>query len=546
MKRFQFMKSSRPAALLSFFGLMVLTVFFASCSSQQSRNQNTDSGPKKATLLYMADLHGQLEEHPEMFWPPDSDSKTEIVTAGGVARISQYVKDSRAKNPGQVLFMDAGDTIQGSGVVGWTKGEIMVPILNEMGLDLGTPGNWEVVYGTEVLKKIAKELKYPLIAANVLDTATKQNVFKPYEIKNVGGLRVAIIGFTDPDVPTRQPPGYSKGFSYLKTDILQPIVTEIRKNKSADVVILLTHIGLPKAVALADELTGVDVIFSADTHERTYKPIVRGNTWVVEPGAFGSFIGKLDLSLNSEGGVDRQWELVELREGTHAKDPVIEAMVEKALRPYREKLEKPVGVTQTTLARYAVGETSLDAVLADALRESTGTQIALSNGFRFAFPILKGVVREKDLWNAYPISNNLRTGKVSGTQLRQFWEREIENVFSKDPKKLFGGWLPRPSGMTVKFDPDAPVGHRVRSIKIGGREIVDSKLYTITTCAREGDPATTLCRIPNGTDTKDLDFDAHEAVRRYFKKNSPVKLPSLKRIEILNRPAVIRSQYYGQ
>jgi S-sulfosulfanyl-L-cysteine sulfohydrolase len=501
---------------------------------------------KAATLLYMADLHGQLEEHPEMFWRVNEEDKPTITRAGGLARISKVVNDIKAENPGGVIFMDAGDTLQGSGIVGWTKGEVLVPILNEMNLDLAVPGNWEVVYGSKTLKERATALRYPMIASNITDANTGDRVFKDYEIRNVGGIRIAIVGFTDPDVPTRQPPSYSDGFRYLETNILQPIVDKIRSEKSADAIVLLTHIGLPKAVELAGELKGVDVILSADTHERTYDPVVRGSTWVVEPGAFGSFLGRLDLKLENDGTLEKSWDLIELRASRYPVDPKILKMTNTAVEPYKERLLKPIGETKSTLYRYAVNETSLDAVLADALRESTGTQIALSNGFRFAYPILKGTVREQDLWNAYPISNNLRTGKVTGKQLREFWEREIENVYSKDATKLFGGWLPRPSGMHVRFDSGAGKGKRVKSIKIEDKEVIDQEVYTITTCAREGDPATTLCRIPDGAEVKDLDFDAHEAVRRYFRKNSPVKTPLLKRVQAVDKPEHMRSQFYGR
>jgi hypothetical protein len=82
---------------------------------------------------------------------------------------------------------------------------------------------------------------------------------------------------------------------------------------------------------------------------------------------------------------------------------------------------------EAPLMRYSLVETSLDDVLSDALREEAGT--------------------ESDLRDWYPITTKLKVGKVTGRQLRAFWEREAEHVFSPDPEKLFGGWLPRPSGI---------------------------------------------------------------------------------------------------
>lgn len=515
----------------------IFTIVLSSCSSIHPIS-------KKASLVYLADLHGHFEEHPELFWPPEGGNKSEITLAGGVARISSAVKKIRQENPNGVLFIDAGDTIQGAAEVALSEGKVATPILNALGIDLAIPGNWEVVYGTKKFKDLASKANYPFIASNILDAKTKNLVFRPYVIKNLNGIRVAIIGFTDPDVPTRQPPGFSEGFIYQGREVLQPFIDEIRKSNSADAVILLTHIGLPKAVGLAEKVRGVDVILSSDTHERTYKPIIRGNTWIVEPGAFGSFIGNLTLELSREGKIKKGWELVELRANDLQPDPEVEKVVSEALSPFKAKVDIQIGETKVPLVRYNVVETTLDAVLADALREATGTEIALTNGFRFAYPIVPGPIFEKDLWSVFPINTAIKTGKLTGKQLKEFYEKEIENVFSDDPEKLFGGWLPRTSGLDIDFEVSAPPFKRIQKMLVNGKPIDEKRFYTITTCVREGDPDTTLCRIPNGKDIAIKDFDAHEAVRRYLKNHLPISRPEMGRVKALDLPDTVRSQFY--
>ena len=286
--------------------------------------------------------------------------------------------------------MDAGDTIQGSAAAAWTEGKAVVAPVNALKLDLGIPGNWEVVYGAKVLEERAGEFRHPLIAANMRDAETKKLVFPPYLVKEVGGVRIGVIGFTDPDVPERQPPSYSKGLTFEKSDVIQPLIDELRRKEKADVVVLLTHVGLPKSIRLAETLKGVDFVLSGDTHERTYEPIVRGDTWVVEPGSFGSFLGRLDFTLKSGKITDRKWELIELRADRFAEDPKVKRVVDETLAPMRPRLDKIIGETKATLMRYNVVETSLDDVLSDALREAAGTEIALSNGFRFSPPTPAG------------------------------------------------------------------------------------------------------------------------------------------------------------
>lgn len=499
------------------------------------------ASPRRIALAYIADLHAQLEPHPELFWHA---GKEEIATAGGVARIATAMELLRQQRPGSVLFMDAGDTFQGSAPANWSKGEVMAPAMNALGLDLAIPGNWEVVYGAAALRKNTAALNYPTIAANIRDADTGKPLFPPYAIRNVNGVRVAVIGFTDPDVPHRQPPSYSRGLRFEGEGVLQPLIDELRPK--VDVLVLLTHIGLPKSVLMAEKLKGVDVLLSGDTHERTYEPIVRGSTWIVEPGSFGSFLGRLDLTVAHGRVTDRKWQLIELRADRFAEDLRVKQIVDAGLAPYRKRINKVIGQTQVPLMRYEVAETRLDTVLADALREAGATQIALSNGFRFSAPIVPGAIRESDLWNAYPIVGMVKVGKITGKQLREFWERETEHVYARDPSRLFGGWLPRPSGMTVRFLAHASFGHRVKEIRVNGELIRDNEVYTVTSCDREGDPPDTICRIPHAQDVHVLDFDQHEAVRRFLVRHSPITAAEVApgRVVAEDLRATTRSQYF--
>ena len=438
--------------------------------------------------------------------------------------------------------MDVGDTIQGAAAAAWTEGRAVVPAVNALGLDLAIPGNWEVVYGKDALLQRAGEFRHPMIAANIRDAMTGHLVFAPYEVREVNGVRVAVIGFTDPDVPERQPPSYSRGLLFDTEDVLPPLINRLRHEERADLIVLLSHVGLPKAIALAGRLPDLDVILSGDTHERTYEPIVRRKTWVVEPGSFGSFLGRLDVTFENGRLTDRRWELIELRSGRFGEEDDVKRVIAETLAPLRRRLDAVVGETSVPLVRYAVVETNLDDMLADAIKEATGAEIALSNGFRFASPILPGPIREKDLWTWYPITTEIKSGKVTGKQLREFWESELEHVFASDPRWLFGGWLPRVSGMSVRFEAHAPRGQRVREIRVTGGLLEDDRLYTIAACEREGDPPNKLCRIPGVREPKGLGIDAHEAVRRYLARLRPIRQPEMGRVVGVDLPPVVRSQ----
>src|SRR5690606_22377027 len=126
---------------------------------------------------------------------------------------------------------------------------------------------------------------------------------------------------------------------YTGPEALPGLVEQLRAEERVDVVLLMSHIGLSKAVGLTREVPGIDAHLSSDTHERTYEPIDVDGTWVVEPGAFGSFLGRLDLWVRDGRVVDRRWELVELTAERFPQDPEVAAAVERALAPHREALD---------------------------------------------------------------------------------------------------------------------------------------------------------------------------------------------------------------
>lgn len=176
-------------------------------ATRQADSPATDQATEALTVLFVADLHAQLYEHPELFWHEGEDDRLEM--AGGFARVAAAIDAIKAERPGRVLVLDGGDTLQGAGEAALTQGAAIVPALNALGIDAAIPGNWEVAYGPEVLKQRATELNFPLFAANLRDEATGERLFPPYIVREFGEVKIGVLGYTDPDVPERQPPAYS-------------------------------------------------------------------------------------------------------------------------------------------------------------------------------------------------------------------------------------------------------------------------------------------------------------------------------------------------
>ncbi len=498
--------------------------------------------PRRVSLAFINDVHAQIEPHPELFWSAGAEEYVKDV--GGLARVATVFNRLRAERPGETVFIDGGDTIQGSGPAAWTKGQSVVEPMNALGLDFAIPGNWFVAYGADAWNKAVAGFKHPMIAANVRDERTGELIHEPYIVKEVNGVRIGFVGFTDPEVPHRQPPHLSKGLALDGEDALPRYIAELREKQRVDLVVLVTHVGLPKSIAMADEIRGVDVILSADTHERTYEPIIRGDVWVVEAGSFASFVGVLDLQVGADGEiVDRSWRLIELRPELFPEDPEVKKVVETALAPHRERMNRVIGRTDDWLARDGVLNSTLDQVIADAVREAAGTEIGLSNGYRFSPPTAPGPITVADLWNWLPIPLELKRGEATGAQLRRYWERELQNTLADDPKNLHGGWLARPSGMTVDFDRDASGEPRLRDLFVAGAPLKDDVTYTLAAGDRKGAPNGNIHRVQDCKNLEMLGATTHDAVEKYLERHSPIHSNFGLDVRRVDRPGLrMRSQ----
>ncbi len=515
-------------------GLLALSIaslgILSSCQQMTGKtgdqSNNTEMDTIKITLLQTADIHGQLDSHLELFWENDSIVFKE---RGGLAHIQTLFKEEKAKNP-NTFIVDGGDLIQGSGYAALSKGSIFPDIIKNMDFDLIIPGNWEVVYGKDVMMEVMTAFETPVIAQNMFHEESRKELFPPYWIQEIAGVKLGFIGINDPDVPLRQNPIFSEGINFSGIDDgVKELIQKVKHEEKVDALFLVTHIGIFKQVELANNpiVADVDYILGNDTHERIRKPIEGKYAKVTEPGAFGSFVGKLDLYFLNGKIVKEEYELMDVDPERYKADPIIAKLVEKAKAPYEEHLETVVGYTTTPIYRYLTVETPMDNMITDAARWKTGADISISNGFRFGNPVVPvdgkpAPITRANLWNLIPVDEKVKTGKATGKQIKDWLEKEMHNAFAEVSTERFGGWLVRFSGMEVDFNSQNPRGERIKSIKVKGEEMQDDQYYTISACVRPGDPEDNLCRMPNVKDVEVKDYTIHEVVEEYLQKNSPV------------------------
>ena len=504
------------------------------------------------TILHTSDIHAQLEIHDEFFY---EEGRPAFKRRGGLATLRTMIDALRQQNPQHTLVVDGGDCFQGSAVAALSKGQAIPPLLNRVRYDLVLPGNWEVVYGKEMLIKDMNMYTAARVCANMFhDGATDgPPIFPPYQIFDVDGTRVGFVGYNDPLTPIRQSPAYSRGITFTRPEVdLAEYVKILRREKGCQVVFVLSHMGLAQQLNLANQpcAEGVDYILGADTHERIREPLQGKFCKVTEPGAFASFVGKLDLVVETGEIKEQTYALLDVDPERYGEDEEMKTLVAAAREPYRQEITKVIGKTRTPLLRYYVIETPMDNFITDALMWKFNTDFVVSNGFRFCPPLVPPEGGEVDitneyLWSMLPVESAIKTGVVSGQQIVDWLEGELENTFAKDATRRFGGWFVRYKGLFVKFTIGNPMGQRVREVTVQGRPLVGTTRYTVLGCEREGDPDDTVCRIVGVADPRRLDFTVHQVVTDYLAEHSPVA-PSIEgRAVATDAPADLLSQVEG-
>jgi 2',3'-cyclic-nucleotide 2'-phosphodiesterase (5'-nucleotidase family) len=172
-------------------------------------------------------------------------------------------------------------------------------------------------------------------------------------------------------------------------------------------------------------------------------------------------------------------------------------------------------------------ETPMDNLITDALMWKFKTDFVISNGFRFCPPLVppaggEAEITNEYLWSMLPVESAIKSGVVSGHQIADWLEKELENAFAKDATRRFGGWFVRFKGLFVKFTIANAMGERVREVTVQGQPLVPAKRYTVVGCEREGDPDNVVCRIIGVADPRRHDVTIHQVVTEYLAGHSPV------------------------
>ncbi|MBK9594055.1 MAG: thiosulfohydrolase SoxB [Rhodocyclales bacterium] len=409
---------------------------------------------------------------------------------GGFAHLATLVKRLRASRPG-ALLLDGGDTWQGSATALWTKGQDMVDACKRLGVDIMT-GHWEFTLGAERVKEIVdKDFagRIEFLAQNVKTTDFGDPVFKPYVIREMNGVPVAILGQAFPYTPIANPrymiPDWTMG---IQDEEMQKVVTEAR-GKGAQVVVLLSHNGMDVDLKMASRVTGIDAILGGHTHDGVPAPtVVRnagGKTLVMNSGSNGKFLSVLDfdVSVGKGGGKIRgiRYKLLPVFSHLLPADTDMAAAIDAMRAPHQAKLAEKLAVSEGLLYRRGNFNGSWDQLILDAMMEVKGAQIAFSPGFRWGTSILPGqAITFEHVMDQTAITYPYSTlSDMSGEMIKNILEDVCDNLFNPDPYKQQGGDMVRVGGMSYTCDPNAAMGSRIRDMRLDGKPIEAGKTYKV-------------------------------------------------------------------
>ncbi len=556
---------------------------------------------KTITLMQLQDVHGHIAPHSSIL-------KNDVLdpNAGGVAKLATLIKQVRADTPDSLLLA-VGDTTHGSAEMLFSLGDAIMPMLNALDIDAFLPGNWDFGWGPRVYRQrftpntsitlapnnrttIAwrypagtgcnvpgglnattyadchvTKANFPTVAINLYnynETAAATTpgvplgprVHAPYVIKEVAGKKVAVLGITS-DVVPQQAQAFNTGFRFTMGYKELPQDIAAAKAEGADLIVVLSELGLAKNVQLVKEFPEINVMFSGHTHERTPQAIVipRGddgkNIGIVTEAGEDDFLGRLDVKVSDGRITDWSWDLMEASSAV-AEDPAIKAMVDEQRKTFVsgpdfqchtfgvnafpfgkghtlcEPLDAIVGYTDPTIERFDVLEEIANNVMVDAFVDlaryvdpnlNADNSLSTTNGFRFDVTIFgrddgfSGAITVGDLYDYYPIGAAVALAEFTGGRLLDHWEGILNNVFDPNPYRQRGGWF---LGFTanmhfdVELNDDFPrtisEGRRIDLATINGKRVDRSKLYTLASCYPHGNPVDEVCRTSGATNVRFL------------------------------------------
>lgn len=506
----------------------VSLILTSGCQSIHDKNE------VKVEILHTNDMHSHFAGSKN-----GSACIKENDCEGGYGRVAKYVKGVKERNP-NAIFLDAGDQFQGSLLYVNYHSPLVGEITNKMQYDFATFGNHEFDEGCKALSEYAKNADFPFLAAN-LEPAPgcplSKNHIAPFTVIDRPDAKIGIIGLANPDVVNQ-----SKACKDTKfVDPVEAVKESVKalRAQSVNIIIVLSHLGLPFDEELAKNVSGIDLIVGGHTHDYIGPDSPLGPYPIVEKSPSGKpvlivttsgeakYLGHLEVSFNKDG-IPTSWGGAPVLLGRAGGSPEITKIINQAAEPVIKRNSTVVGTNlvkmRDGLDPCREGDCLSAMVTTDAMLDYArpkGASVALINGgnFRAALPV--GKITQGDIDNLLPFKDKVLLRKYTGKQLYEAVEHGVSDVDGIGPRMI------QASGLRYTYCPTAPVGHRVRSVEVQDKDgkwkpLEDNKVYVAAVGAFLASGGDDHKALAGGIQLSKSGPLVADVLKTYLKKKSPI------------------------
>ncbi len=404
------------------------------------------------SILHTTDVHGHILPTSDYDGNPDR---------GGLARCVTQIRRWQRQNRNSILI-DVGDVYQGTEVSLRNKGELMIDLFNHLGYDAWVVGNHEFDWGIEPFHQALQRSTMPVLAANTILEGKPAGEFtdanhplakiRPFILKEIAGIKLAIIGITTPGMSFWLPREFTRGIDFQNP--VEPVRRAIARAKSegADAIVLTGHMGLKprtggddfanSVTALTSEFPDVAVFIAGHTHQAIPSRLTNGVLFT-QADHFGIHAGRVDLLFdrNSKKLLGRE-AICELMDNRIHLDHVVISRAKSQIAESDAALAQPIGeLAQTLHARGRPGRPSeieklIGAAIMEALLERNIAVDGVMHGvFDDNASLLAGPKTVNNIWNVIPYENYIVTAELSSDEIKAVME---EVYASHERRNLLG------------------------------------------------------------------------------------------------------------
>ncbi|NUQ82673.1 MAG: bifunctional metallophosphatase/5'-nucleotidase [Bacteroidetes bacterium] len=417
------------------------------------------------TILHWNDAHSNNLP----FKTKRSPSDPQLVEVGGYAWLKaalDSIRDARPVN----LTVFAGDEFQGTPISSETAGRSQIPMLQALAPDFLVPGNHEFDYGDDHFLHLADSSGLNWLAANLIDSVSRQPVFQSGQLINRGGWKVAVVGITTPELKEVSLPVNVDRFSMIgHLEAIRQTIDSLNRIGKPDLYILISHAGLDMDSTIARAIPDFDLIIGGHTHSVMAEPSVIGKTRIVQSGSRGRFLGEITIS-EKQGLPDVAFKVHEIGPGNQKPDKKFQARIDSMEAGLQERLKVVIGEFTTELPLPTTGENALANWITDAYRWKTGAEISMMNagGIRRGFH--PGPVSRRDIWELAPFGNYLVDLFFTGQQLEAAIRHSLNHA--ETPLHFSGLQL------TIR---QKRTGSDLIRVSVNGQPVRKETVYRVTT-----------------------------------------------------------------